>query len=1212
MQRHEAGVSEIIGTMLVFAMVITSFSALELWYVPNTEGAYEQQFQQESQASLVSLISQIESPALSYGDVISQNIPLGIQGTLLSPSQPSSIAYQDGGFSASLSYGLGINYKLLENTVPTAITNEVVGTVPDMSGLGPSHSLTENGITYITDYSSNSMEEINDTTHTVIGNFRVGLNPSGLAYDPQNGNLYISNFFAYTNSSGLLYSTITVFSTKNNTIVNTINTNGMDTALLYPSGIAFVPQPSTLGGYLYVSVMNLTSGGVSAGYTPDIAVIDLSDTSTITLIRTDLFPAGLEVSNIIAVSGISGIFLKIFSTDYWQNNLTVLTISSVTDSFTDLTPTYVSSVPNPYGIAYDPVSQNILVTNSSYLLTSSGIPHPNEAINSAGPQSGNMTVVNAALNTVSTVYLNISEPLAIAVNADSLTGISTVYVTGYNVSFNGTGEFYYSPIVALEYNSGTYQIDKALSFNYPNGTLPYLEGPDALNISAGQLIISNNFTSNTVYLPISGISGSSRPSYVWNNMFNDPVAITYINGTQYIAVVNSGSDNVIVIDTLNNNTVVGNYGVGQEPTSVAYNPSNGYLYVTNNLSENVTIINPSLNNPNAGHVVANISLVPTGVIPQLYPDPSYAVYDPHNQSVYVLDNGSGNVTQILQIGTNTFSENTFSINPPNAYYSKEFSEVTGPNFKKDRTLYGTGSEEFLLPAAANITYLELRLNSSSGSGTVTVGIGTGNFTQASWNSIASGSASFTSVKDLKKKGGALVLIPLTPSFFKLTAGKYYINVFCSSGLNWLYTQHTNGNGKNQKNDLLDFHYNAKGIVVSDNNTPFGYIIGYNLAPAGSTGRPFPTSAAMNPLEYQNLMYVSLYGNSNVSVVNLSMVQTGPLVKIYRAGLMPRDVIYDPLDNNIYVGNSGSGNVTVIDVLNYNKGTFNVESASVAAYPMGLIMDNGNGYVYIGNNNSDNITLENTFTSQTINSIATGNDPSALAYDSENGLIYVLDTLSNKMTIINGGSIYFNQKPGTINVSTLTGSGQLTTYGYTAFVNPVAFYMQDGMVLSNYSNSQYVTSSANVPISIVNNSGKLFFSSFLLNLGGQTSSASGIETNQLTLSVSQFESNHRYQGEKFTHYDLYGNPYPAMVTNLTLIHFSYVINSNYASEIDRVLFSEFNKNMNGNLYSWAFSSFPLNVTLNPAGTKLSITMPAQDYMSLYSVNIVYESLQVLNV
>ncbi|MCL5800840.1 MAG: hypothetical protein M1341_05995, partial [Candidatus Thermoplasmatota archaeon] len=296
MRKHEAGVSEIIGTMLVFAMVITSFSALELWYVPNTEGAYEQQFQQESQASLVSLISQIESPSLSYGDVISQNIPLGIQGTLLSPSQPSSIAYQEGGFSASLSYGLGINYKLLENTVPTAITNEVVGTIPDMNGLGPSQSLTENGITYIIDYNSNSMEEIDDTTHTVIGNFRVGLNPSGIAYDQQNGNLYISNFFAYTNYNGYLFSTITVFNTESNKIVNTINSGGLNTQLLYPSGITFVPQPSGSGGYLYVSVMNLTSGGVSAGYTPDIAIIDLSDTSTVNLIETSLPPAGLEES----------------------------------------------------------------------------------------------------------------------------------------------------------------------------------------------------------------------------------------------------------------------------------------------------------------------------------------------------------------------------------------------------------------------------------------------------------------------------------------------------------------------------------------------------------------------------------------------------------------------------------------------------------------------------------------------------------------------------------------------------------------------------------------------------------------------------------------------------------------------------------------------------------------------------------------------------
>ncbi len=1211
MRKHEAGVSEIIGTMLVFAMVITSFSALELWYVPNTEGAYEQQFQQESQASLVSLISQIESPSLSYGDVISQNIPLGIQGTLLSPSQPSSIAYQEGGFSASLSYGLGINYKLLENTVPTAITNEVVGTIPDMNGLGPSQSLTENGITYIIDYTSNSMEEIDDTTHTVIGNFRVGLNPSGIAYDQQNGNLYISNFFAYTNYNGYLFSTITVFNTESNKIVNTINSGGLNTQLLYPSGITFVPQPSGSGGYLYVSVMNLTSGGVSAGYTPDIAIIDLSDTSTVNLIETSLPPAGLEESNVIAVSGLSGLYLEIFSTDYWQNSLTVLGISigSSGGSFTAPLLSYVSSVPEPYGIAYDPVSQNILVTDSSYLLTSSGIPHPNQAINGAGPQSGKMTVVNAALGTPAvsgTVNLNISEPLAIAINASSQAGTSTVYVTGYNVSFNGTGGFYYSPIVAL-YNSGSgaYQIDKAMSFNYPNGTLPYLEGPDALDISAGQLIISSNFTSNTVFLPISGISGSSPPSYVWNNMLNDPVAITYINGTQYLAVVNSGSDNVIVIDTLNNYTVVGNYGVGQEPTSVAYDPSNGYLYVTNNLSENVTIINPSLGNPSAGYTVANISLVAPGTVPRLFPDPSYAVYDPHNQSVYVLDNGSGNITQIVQIGKNQFTTYTFTINPSPSYPA-EYSYVKGPKgqFGREKPpYYSSGSEEFKMIAGGSVNYLSLQLK---GSGTLTVGIGTGNLTSSEWNSEFSVSVPISVNKGGRK--GFMESIPI--SLFSLPAGTYYINVDCTSTLNWVLAS-TSSSKALQLNDISSFHFNSNGFFVQDSNVQFGYEIEYKSPASSSSSPPYPTAAVISPLVYRNIMYVTFYGNANVSAINLSSTAY-PFYHFYRVGLLPRDIVYDPLDNNIYVGNSGSGNVSVIDVLNNNKGTFSVESANVPAYPMGLTMDNGNGYVYIGNNNSNNITLENTFTSQTINSIATGNDPSALAYDSENGLIYALDTLSNKMTIINGGSIYFNQKPGTINVSTLTGGGQLTAYGYTAFVNPVAYYMQDGMVLSNYSNNQYVTSSANVPISIVNNSGKLFFSSFLLNLGGQTSSASGIETNQLTLSVSQFESNHRYQGEKFTHYDLYGNPYPAMVTNLTLIHFSYVINSNYASEIDRVLFSEFNKDMKGNLYSWAFSSFPLNVTLDPAGTKLSITMPAQDYMSLYSVNIVYESLQVINV
>ena len=523
---------------------------------------------------------------------------------------------------------------------------------------------------------------------------------------------------------------------------------------------------------------------------------------------------------------------------------------------------------------------------------------------------------------------------------------------------------------------------------------------------------------------------------------------------------------------------------------------------------------------------------------------------------------------------------------------KPISEVKA---KKPNTIIFNnfkGSEEFTVGASnVYINYTKVQLH---GSGTVEIGIGTGNFTSGSADNVV-GYISYTGT--FNQVHGKLVNFPF-PSQLFYADQHYFISVITTSGdLTWGYT----GSPVNPIGDLQDFYDNATGQLSHDNLTPFVYIIGYHGA--SSVNNPnLPISAAIDSVS--NMMYVACYGTAQTLAVNLSIAGS-PIVHSFPVGNEPDSVAYDSYDGSVYVANFGSSDVSVIDLTTLSVSSFSV---GVGAYPKSIIMDQGNGYIYVANYGSNNVTLENTFTSATINSIATGMDPSWLVYNTHNGYIYVADTGTNQITEINGGSIYFHSTPGTLIHSSLSGSGQIISSGYTHFVTPVAFHMQDGLVLTNYSNMKYVTSSANVPVSVVNDSGKIFLSSFLLNIAGSNSSVSGIGANTILLNVSSVSITHLYSGEHFIYTDLYNNPYPAMVTAVFISGFNYSINSEYAAEINQILYKEYNHSSSGNMNSWNFSGFPFHVTLS--GTNLLISAEKQIYV--YSVNFEYLGVKVLNI
>jgi len=126
-----------------------------------------------------------------------------------------------------------------------------------------------NGYLYVTDLGSDSVSVINGATNTVIAKILVGSEPVGVAYDPSNRYIYVTNELSDT------------VSVINGTTVIANITVGSE-----PVGVAYDPS----NGYLYVT--NFASGTVSIIFTSvstsstSISSVTTSTTSTPSVVPT--------------------------------------------------------------------------------------------------------------------------------------------------------------------------------------------------------------------------------------------------------------------------------------------------------------------------------------------------------------------------------------------------------------------------------------------------------------------------------------------------------------------------------------------------------------------------------------------------------------------------------------------------------------------------------------------------------------------------------------------------------------------------------------------------------------------------------------------------------------------------------------------------------------------------------------------------------------
>ena len=155
----------------------------------------------------------------------------------------------------------------------------------------------------------------------------------------------------------------------------------------------------------------------------------------------------------------------------------------------------------------------------------------------------------------------------------------------------------------------------------------------------------------------------------------------------------------------------------------------------------------------------------------------------------------------------------------------------------------------------------------------------------------------------------------------------------------------------------------------------------------------PAGVAFDPAN--GYIYVANSNSNTVSVINGA---TNNVIANISVGLNPVGVAFDSSNGYVYVTNFYSGSVSVIN------GATNtvIANISVGTEPHAVAFDSSNGYVYVANI-SGSVSVINGATNNVIANISVGLNPVGVAFDSSNGYVYVANELSNTVSVINGAT-----------------------------------------------------------------------------------------------------------------------------------------------------------------------------------------------------------------
>lgn len=275
---------------------------------------------------------------------------------------------------------------------------------------------------------------------------------------------------------------------------------------------------------------------------------------------------------------------------------------------------------------------------------------------------------------------------------------------------------------------------------------------------------------------------------------------------------------------------------------------------------------------------------------------------------------------------------------------------------------------------------------------------------------------------------------------------------------------------NSNNHDLYVASQAGNAVVIDTGT--NNVI--DTIPISTSGDPY--GAGFNSANGN--VYITGDASNTLTVINST---TNTVMASVPTGIHARHILFDPLNNKIYITNSGTfpGTVQVFD------GTTNnfIHSITAGVNPWGISFNPTNGYIYVTDSNDNELFVIDGATDTVVGTIPVGHDPLGLAFDTANGYIYVANANDNSISVIDSATntlvttipgignlpeeVAFNPANGNIYVVSLGDNGVNVINGLTNTASLEVGYGQfRGITVDPINSIVYVTNLSTLSVSVI--------------------------------------------------------------------------------------------------------------------------------------------------
>jgi len=135
----------------------------------------------------------------------------------------------------------------------------------------------------------------------------------------------------------------------------------------------------------------------------------------------------------------------------------------------------------------------------------------------------------------------------------------------------------------------------------------------------------------------------------------------------------------------------------------------------------------------------------------------------------------------------------------------------------------------------------------------------------------------------------------------------------------------------------------------------------------------------------------------VQAQSVAATSTLAVISTIGVGDAPEGVAVNDADDTVYVTNSGSGYVSVIN----GRTATEDDTITVGGFPVGVAVDQGDDTVYVTNSDDSTVSVINGRSLDDSDTIPVGGSPRGVAVNEGDDTVYVTNFFSNNVSVING-------------------------------------------------------------------------------------------------------------------------------------------------------------------------------------------------------------------